>query len=221
MGEAYRDGAQAFATLAQAMSEDDWSKQIAATPAWTAKDVFSHIAGGGSDLIAGRVDGAPGRAWTQRHVDERRAIPVDQLVAEIMANAEAIAELADSGSGPNPAWDIRVHEYDLRETLGLTSGQSDSWRAVAHAAIRLFNKTASNGAAILVEEDVEGDTATLSRSSTVLLTVDLYELFRGMFSRRSEAQIRAWDWRDIDAQGQTELIPTFFGPRTDDQPRLL
>jgi hypothetical protein len=48
------------------------------------------------------------------------------------------------------------------------------------------------------------------------LRADPYELFRGLLSRRSRAQMRAWDWAG-DPGPYLESLPA-FGPRDDDQP---
>jgi hypothetical protein len=46
--------------------------------------------------------------------------------------------------------------------------------------------------------------------------VDPYELYRGLFSRRSRAQMRAWAWSG-NAERYVDRLPV-FGPRDDDQP---
>ena len=53
-----------------------------------------------------------------------------------------------------------------------------------------------------------------------MLRVELHEFFRGVFSRRSLAQITAWDWNEGAAAHYAATIPIFFGSRTDDHPRL-
>jgi hypothetical protein len=46
--------------------------------------------------------------------------------------------------------------------------------------------------------------------------VDDYELFRGLFSRRSRSQMRAWGPPALTDEQLDEL--PLFGPRDDDQP---
>ena len=53
-------------------------------------------------------------------------------------------------------------------------------------------------------------------SRTTAVAVDPYELWRGVFSRRSRDQVRAWDWTG-DPGPWVERIGV-FGPRDDDQP---
>ena len=54
-----------------------------------------------------------------------------EVLTEIQDNASTLALMLDTLPGPSPAWDIRVHEYDLREALGRGANQRDSWRTVA------------------------------------------------------------------------------------------
>jgi hypothetical protein len=69
----------------------------------------------------------------------------------------------------------------------------------------------------LVIQVVGGDTYRGGEGEPVTeLTVDPYELFRGLGSRRSRAQMRAWNWTG-DAAPYLESLPV-LGPRDDDQP---
>jgi hypothetical protein len=49
------------------------------------------------------------------------------------------------------------------------------------------------------------------------LTITPYELFRGMLSRRSRAQMSVWDWQGSDPMVAMGHV-TVFGIREDDQP---
>ena len=62
------------------------------------------------------------------------------------------------------------------------------------------------------EREWRGDDA----APEATLTVDPYELYRGVISRRSRAQMLAWEWTG-DAEGYVDRLPV-FGPRLDDQP---
>lgn len=67
-----------------------------------------------------------------------------EVLTEIQDNASRLALMLDTLPGPTPAWDIRVHEYDLREALGRGANQRDSWRTVA-----LGPRGSSTGATML------------------------------------------------------------------------
>jgi hypothetical protein len=52
--------------------------------------------------------------------------------------------------------------------------------------------------------------------TTVEVEVEVYELYRGLMSRRSRRQMRAWNW-SVDATIYLDAL-SLFGPRDDDQP---
>lgn len=54
------------------------------------------------------------------------------------------------------------------------------------------------------------------REPVAAVTVESYELYRGLISRRSRRQMRAWDWSG-DVERYVDALPV-FGPRDDDQP---
>jgi uncharacterized protein (TIGR03083 family) len=188
-GQLYRDHVEAIAALASTLTEQQLATTVPATPAWTVHEVLAHIAGGGNDAVTGRMDGAPTPDWTERHVGERRDRPVDQLVAELRSNQDAIVESVADNPRPAFVWDITVHHGDLHEALDLPRMPERLWRPVAEALAR--------------------------RSPELAAAVPPYELFRAGFSRRSRSQMQAWG-TDLSAEQLDEVC--IFGPREDDQP---
>lgn len=212
----YLDGVRSVEYLVSAMRPGDQALTVPATPRWNVRQLLSHIAGVASDTVEGRVIVEPGSRWTQRHVDERAKRPVSVLLAEIQERALELASMLEALRGPSPAWDIRVHEYDLREALGLAGEQRSSWQDVALGTVQLYNRREDAAG----ELRVDGLTVTLQRGGETLLSVGLYEFFRGVFSRRSRAQLCEWEWSDGVPDTTIDGIPFFFGQRTDAQPRL-
>jgi hypothetical protein len=72
------------------------------------------------------------------------------------------------------------------------------------------------GAGALVVRAGEREWQGGDGAAEATLTVDPYELYRGVISRRSRAQMLAWDWTG-DAESYVDRLPV-FGPRLDDQP---
>jgi hypothetical protein len=136
------------------------------------------------------MDGAPGPDWSAVHVGERAALDVPTLIGELRSNAPAVQAAAEGNARPAIVWDISVHLADLHEALGLGRPDDHLWRPVLAGVgpYRLGERT---------------------------LEVDDYELFRGLFSRRSRSQLRAWGTGLTDAE--LDELP-IFGPRDDDQP---
>jgi hypothetical protein len=184
-GALYRGNAEAVAALAHSLSTAQLDELVPASPAWTAQEVFAHLAGGPADAVTGRMDGAPSPEWTARHVAERRLLPVGDLVEEMLSHVDAVA--ASTVDNPRPAivWDIAVHHADLHEAFGLGVPPERLWLPVVETV------------------------ATMAvPAGTVVDGVAPYELFRALFSRRSQAQLQALGLEGLG----------IFGPREDDQP---
>jgi uncharacterized protein (TIGR03083 family) len=191
-GALYRDNVAAVSALAGDLTAEQLATPVPGTPAWTVHDVLAHLAGGASDAVTGRMDGAPSPEWTSRHVNERHQLPVAELVEELRTHQDAVAESAAESTRPAIVWDIAVHHADLHEALGLGQLPGPLWEPVLAAVAPMKFGTAG------VPEEV-----------------DPYELFRAIFSRRSRTQMQAWGL-PLAAEQLDELC--IFGPREDDQP---
>ena len=190
--ELYRANVAALTALGSELTDEQLATTVPSTPAWTVHDVYRHLAGGPADAVTDRMDGAPGPGWTARHVSERVGLPVTELTAEMRANQDAVG--ASTIDNPRPAivWDISVHHADLHEALGLGRLPEPLW-----------HKVLENVAPYKLGDGGVPD------------TVDEYELFRALFSRRSRRQMQAWGL-DLAPDELDELC--IFGPREDDQP---
>jgi hypothetical protein len=135
------------------------------------------------------MDGAPSPEWTARHVGERAGRSLDELVAELESHQDAVAEQAEESRFPALVFDIAVHHADLHEALGLGLMPERLWLPVAEAMA--------------------------GRAGALAGAVPPYELFRGVFSRRSRAQMREWG-TELSADELDGVC--VFGPREDDQP---
>jgi uncharacterized protein (TIGR03083 family) len=192
-GEVYRANVEAVCELAETLGAEDLSRVVPATPDWTVHDVLAHLAGSPADLLAGRMDDAPSAAWTARHVAERAARSVDELVAELKGSVDPLVATLEGNDSPAIVWNCAVHHADLREALGLGAPPESLWRPVlAAVAARMLGDSA----------DAVGE-------------VPDYELFRAFFSRRSRTQMTGWG-TPLEPAALDALC--IFGPREDDQP---
>jgi len=188
-GQLYRDHVDAVAALAPTLTDAQLATTVPATPEWTVHEVLAHMVGVPSDMLSGRMDGAPGPGWTARAVAERRDRPVEDLVAELRSNADALVASVTDNPAPAPVWDLAVHHTDVHEALGLPRIPERLWQPVADALAQ--------------------------RAPELAGQVPAYELFRASFSRRSRGQMRAWG-TDRSAEQLDDVC--IFGPREDDQP---
>jgi len=189
-GELYREHVAALSQLARTLTDEQLATAVPGTPAWTVHEVFAHLAGVASDAVTGRMDGAPSPEWTSRHVNERVPLPVAELVAELQSHQDAVAESVADNPRPALVWNVVVHHADLHEALGLPMLAEPMWRPVLDALLPRLDPA-------LVD------------------SVPPYELFRGVFSRRSRSQMQGWATR-LSAEELDEIC--IFGPREDDQP---
>lgn len=188
-GQLYRDHVDAVGALAPTLTPAQLATTVPATPDWSVHEVLAHMAGVPSDMLSGRMDGAPGPEWTERAVAERRGRPVDDLLGELRSNTDALVESVADSPTPAAVWDIAVHHTDVHEALGLPRIPERLWRPVADALAQ--------------------------RSPELAGQVPAYELFRASFSRRSRGQMRAWGTGLTPEELDGACI---FGPREDDQP---
>jgi uncharacterized protein (TIGR03083 family) len=209
----YDDARRRVCELAAGLSEEQLASPVPGTPDWTARQLVAHLAGVASDLVHGRRDGAGGPPWTSRQVAEREGRALDDLVAEWAQDGPGVRDLIAQRRLPlQVVHDVLTHEADLREAFGL--GRLPA--AVVDAVLPKAAGPVVQGAGALVvragEREWRGDDA----APEATLTVDPYELYRGVISRRSRAQMLAWEWTG-DAEGYVDRLPV-FGPRLDDQP---
>lgn len=192
-GQLYRGNATALAELVRGLTPAQLDTPVPASPGWTTHEVVAHLAGGAADSVTGRMDGAPAPEWTARHVGERRHLPMDALAEELLSHQGAVIVSALDNPRPAIVWDIAVHHADLREAFGLDAPPERLWRPVLDAV------------APMMLGSIDGAVADVAP----------YELFRGLFSRRSRAQMLAWGLPLTSEQLDGICV---FGPRDDDQP---
>src|SRR5690606_20534749 len=96
---------------------------VPATPAWTVRDLLSHLAGTPVDVVQGNTAGAASEAWTAAQVEARRDRTVTELLDEWSSTWPAFAERLAALATGNPGmatillYDVLTHEQDLRAAL--------------------------------------------------------------------------------------------------------
>ncbi|MEJ2867501.1 maleylpyruvate isomerase family mycothiol-dependent enzyme [Actinomycetospora sp. OC33-EN08] len=182
-----------IALLANA-TEEQVGRRVPACPDWTVRDLFSHMVGLGSDVVAGDEPDDHNAAWTARQVEARRDSSVAELIAEWEATAEPLQAWMRE-HGPRPLGDVIIHEQDLRGALGVPGGKDSA----GVAAIR--DRFAPRVGARLPEGTTLGlvgrhwswaSDGGDPEQADVVLHADEFELHRACLARRSAAQLRSW-----------------------------
>ncbi|HEY2195721.1 MAG TPA: maleylpyruvate isomerase family mycothiol-dependent enzyme [Actinomycetospora sp.] len=180
--------------LMEAATDEQVATTVPACPDWTARDLFSHMVGLGTDVVAGDEPDDHNPDWTAKQVREREDRSVADLVTEWRETAEPLrAWMAEHGT--RPLGDVIIHEQDLRGALGVSGGQDTA----GIAAIR--DRFAPRVGARLPEGTtlgLVGDTWSWAsdggdpEQADVVLAAPDFELARALLARRSADQLRSW-----------------------------
>lgn len=212
----YDESRQRTCALAAGLTPEQLDTTVPATPEWTPRQLVAHLTGVAADAVHGRTEGAPGPVWTSAQVTAREGRALDELAAEWAQVGAGVRDAIAARRMPlQIVHDALTHEADLREAFGLGPLPADVvGAALKNIAKPVVARVAGDGALVVRagEQEFRGGAG----DDPTTLQVDPYELYRGLISRRSRAQMRAWAWSG-DAERYVDALPA-FGPRDDDQP---
>ncbi|MBI4884264.1 MAG: maleylpyruvate isomerase family mycothiol-dependent enzyme [Actinobacteria bacterium] len=199
LGRMYRHARERVAALVN--GDIDVDRLVPATPEWRVRDVVAHLSGIADDVANGNMAGAPGDEWTAAQVARGRGRAVAELIADWTKYSPTLEGILSGPAGDvaaNAVVDAYAHEADVRHALGLPLDTDREFLAWAAGRLRdLF-------AASVLEAGLP----------PVALALTDAEWFRARLGRRSESQVRAYDW-PVDP---TPYLDTFFIFGRADQP---
>lgn len=202
---------------------DAQSIPVPACPGWSVHDLLAHLTGNCADVMRGNVAGVASPEWTAAQVAERRAKPTEAVLEEWNELAPPYAAMLDDFPGGFDGMavsDITSHEQDLRGALAEPGARdSDEVELAIEFLVTLILHPAavSSGIGPLEIEAgdrswvVGGDGATGRHDRWIdavlaearpdgrptpvaSVAAHPFELFRAASGRRSERQIRTFDW---------------------------
>ena len=210
IADQYLLAAGSFTEFARTLDDQAWATVVPCTPEWTVRDVLSHVSGIPDDAMAGRMEGAPGEAWTAAQVDRNRSFSVDELLDRWAEQAPRFAEIIEQGGAHRPPIDCHSHEHDIRHALGRPGARSNPiidspLFAEVEAPVRLL---------IDFDDGSSVETGDPNAESAVTLRgVTRFELFRSRLGRRSRPQVRSYDWQGDESDIGAVIDVWFsFGP---------
>ena len=174
-------------------------QRVPACPAWTVRDLFSHMVGLGVDVLAGDEPDDHNAAWTQRQVEERRDHDLGRLVAEWQSITGPMqAYMTDHGT--RPLGDVVIHEQDLRGALGVPGAQDTAGLAVVRERmLRRFAPSVADLPPITLRGN-RWQWASAPGERAVVVRASDFDLARALMARRSAAQLRSWtEAGDVEA----------------------
>jgi uncharacterized protein (TIGR03083 family) len=159
----------------------DETLEVPATPGWTVHDVISHLSGVSEDATSGNMAGAPGEAWTAAHVARGKDRSLQELLDQWSQNSAMLEGFFSSPAGAGRAagvFDAHTHEADLRNALGLGADVPADFLAWCAPGFRASFAEAVAAAGL----------------APVTVEASDFEWFRARLGRRSEAEVRAYEW---------------------------
>jgi uncharacterized protein (TIGR03083 family) len=213
IGERYRIAVDSFIDVARTFEPPDWDTVVPCTPAWTARDVLSHVAGIPDDAIGGRMAGAPGEAWTADQIERNRDASVDELLERWARQTPVFADMLDQIGEFRPPIDCHSHEHDLRHALGRPGNRSSELVEFYGPLFATFDDLHVR---FVVEFD-DGRSVTSGHAdaptAVTLGGVSRFELLRSRLGRRTRDQVLAYEWAGEPAAVEQILDRWFaFGP---------
>lgn len=215
--------------LLSGLSEEDLARSVPATPEWSIKDVVGHLSG----IAVGAIGGSYPRdffasfgkdpavaslnQWTQRQVDERRDVPLRDVLNEWEDAAKTLTSMMREET-PSPegimfappilATDVGVHLHDIYGALEIKKdreGPPVRIGVVAYIAGVGIRLGMTDLPAVAFDL---GDKTRVAGTGEPAATVriDRFELFRALSGRRNPDQIKSYDW-DRDPE---PYIPFFY-----------
>jgi uncharacterized protein (TIGR03083 family) len=204
--------------MAPDLDADALATSVPATPAWTVKDVYAHVAGVCADILDGHMKGILDENATQRQVDERAHLDLPQVCQEWADRVEAfekkLADPAGARLHTPAAVDLWTHEQDIRAALGrplVRAEASTAFVAGMLAASFRARWAAKELPTLRIVGDHRDWVLGVGEPAATLRASD-FELARMLIGRRSRAQMLAMNW---EGDGEPELFVDHlhvFGP---------
>jgi len=196
---AYSDLRARLIELVRDRAETELTTVAPATPEWRVRDVVAHLVGVCDDVGNGNMEGIASDDWTSVQVVKRRDQRFAEVLAEWEERAPGVEELMRSA--PVDAWgqmlaDAATHEQDIRGAFGEPGGREAPAVAIGFDwGMRVRGKRIDEegDGALRIEHD-HGTTIVGSGAPASTLRTTRFEVARAMAGRRSEAQMRAYEW---------------------------
>jgi uncharacterized protein (TIGR03083 family) len=192
----YRNARLRMQAIAADLDDGAAAAVVPACPAWTVRDLFSHVAGIATDLAAGNTPaGGDTQAWVDRQIAERSSTSLAEVVEEWSRSGPAFEALLEAM--PRRLWgltyDTVVHEHDLRNATG-RPGERDSEgvRVAAELGLRLVAADLAKAGLGAFRAVLDGVEHVVGEGDVGLtLTASSFDALRLLGSRRTLAELRA------------------------------
>ena len=209
----YAEAVESFIEFARTLTDEEWATQVPCTPLWTARDVLSHVAGLPDDGIAGRMEGAPGEAWTQSQVERNAELSVDELLTRLNSQYGVFGPVLDQIGEGRPPIDCHSHEHDIRHAVGRPGNRDSAIIDDTSATLATTLGDLLVRLTITYEDGTVYEVGAVDATAAATLSISKFDMFRSRLGRRTLAQVRGLDWGGDDAAIDAAVAAWFvFGP---------
>jgi uncharacterized protein (TIGR03083 family) len=178
--------------LARDLDDATLATTVPACPDWTVHDLVAHCVGIPEALSQGNGPAGDLQEWLDSLVEERRGVPVPELLERWEACAPAASTVVDGG-GSQLLIDVVSHEHDLRGAIGRPGarGSAEVQGTVQLLLDLLAPAIVDAGLGALVIDSGGVRWASQFARPQCTLRVDPWEAVRVLQSRRTADEVRA------------------------------
>jgi uncharacterized protein (TIGR03083 family) len=216
-GEAYAATRRRILDLGGGLDADELSRRVPACPDWTVRDVLAHLTGIAVDATKGELEGVGSPEWTQRQVDERAHLTLDELLAqwdEAGKQIDGALEYFPKAAASLFVGDTVTHEHDIRHPLGRVGARdADAIGLSVDGYHRWFGRRLKDRDMPAVRLRAEGR-EWVAGAGDPALEVEApttFDLLRGLTGRRTRGEIAAFDWTG-DPEPYLDLFSNYGMP---------
>ena len=214
--EIYRDIRTGLLRLAKDLSPTEWETLAPATPEWTVKDLYAHLTGVATDVLAGNFMSPGTDEWTAKQVGDRSGHTPTQVCAEWDEVGPELEDLLDreGTASSSVVIDVWHHDQDARNAIGHHANRTGGGLLLALRSGNVMGAKIQAAGLPTLRVTTEGyDRVFGEGDPAAAVSGDPYEMARAFMGRRSFDQIKGFDWTgNADA-----YLPHFsvFESRTD------
>ena len=216
-GEAYASTRHRVLDLVKDLDEERAQRIVPACPAWTVRDVLAHLTGIAVDATKGELEGVGSPEWTQRQVDERADLTLDELLAqweEAGRQIDGALAYFPKAAASLFVGDTVTHEHDIRLPLGKAGDRdADAVVLAVDGYHRWFGRRLKDRDMPAVRLRAEGRewVAGAGEPGVSVEAPTTFDLLRGLTGRRTRAEIAAFDWSG-DPEPYLDLFSSYGMP---------
>lgn len=199
-GEAYSATRRSVIDLVSGLSDGDAGKRVPSCPDWRVRDLVAHLTGIAVDATKGELEGVGSPEWTQRQVDERKSVPLDELLAEWEEAGRQIdgaLEYFPKAAASLFVGDTVTHEHDLRLPLGRPGDRAaPAIELAADGYARWLGRrlTERELPSLLLRAGGREWIAGKTEPEVTVEAPTVFDLLRALTGRRTRDEIAAFEW---------------------------